>query len=143
MASNPRCVVDTNVLISALLSAEGVPNRVVDTVLHHGGLLLSTDVFEELEETLHRPKFDTYLRTEDREGYLALIQGASQFVEVTDHVEECRDPDDDKFLELAVNGNADVIISGDADLRVMNSFRGIPVLSPDEFLESEFVEKRG
>lgn len=109
-------------------------------MLRSGILLSSTEAFEELEATLHRSKFDPYLRSEDRESYLALIQGSSQFVDVTEHVEECRDPDDDKFLELAVSGNADVIISGDNDLRALNPFRGIPILSPDAFLESEFVE---
>lgn len=141
MASNPRCVFDTNVLVSALLSAEGASNRAVDTVLREGILLLSTEAFEELEATLHRSKFDSYLRAADREEYLALIQGASQFVEVTDQVEQSRDPDDDKFLELALSGDADVIISGDDDLQVLDPFRGIPILSPDEFLESDFTEE--
>ncbi len=52
----------------------------------------------------------------------------------------CRDPDDDKFLELALSGDADVIVSGDDDLLVLHPFRGIPILSCDAFLESDFVD---
>lgn len=53
----------------------------------------------------------------------------------------CRDPRDDKFLELAVNGRADVIVSGDKDLLALHPFRGIPILTPAEFLE--WVTGRG
>jgi putative PIN family toxin of toxin-antitoxin system len=137
MTNSPRCVVDTNVHISALLSAGSTSNRTIDTVLQHGVLLSSAETFAELEVSLHRSKFDSYLREDDREQYLALIQGASEFVEVTEHIEACRDPDDDKFLELAISGNADVIISGDDDLKVLHPFQAIPILSPDEFLESD------
>lgn len=138
MANDSRCVVDTNVLISALLSAEGASNEVVYTILRHGVLLASSATFEELESTLHRSKFDRYLRSGDREDYLTLIQGGSRFVEVTADIEVCRDPDDDKFLALAVSGGADVIVSGDADLQVLHPFRGIPILSPNAFLKSDF-----
>ncbi len=45
----------------------------------------------------------------------------------------CRDPNDDKFLELAVNGRADLIVSGDEDLLVLGAFRGIPIMTPARF----------
>jgi predicted nucleic acid-binding protein len=54
-------------------------------------------------------------------------------------VQGCRDPRDDKFLEVAFNGRADVIISGDADLLDLNQFRGIPILSPRDFLSYEMT----
>lgn len=92
------------------------------------------------EGDLNRPKFDGYLREGDRASYLALIQDTSRFIEITESIEKSRDSDDDKFLELALSGNADVIVSGDDDLLVLHPFRGIPILSPDAFLESEFVE---
>nr|WP_294518875.1 putative toxin-antitoxin system toxin component, PIN family [uncultured Rhodopila sp.] len=47
----------------------------------------------------------------------------------------CRDPTDDKFLELAVNGRTDLILTGDADLLVLNPFRGIPILAPAIFVQ--------
>jgi predicted nucleic acid-binding protein len=54
-------------------------------------------------------------------------------VEVTERLAECRDPKDDKFLELAVNGKATCIVSGDDDLLVLNAFRGVAILTPQEF----------
>lgn len=53
----------------------------------------------------------------------------------------CRDPDDNKFLELAVSGKAGVIISRDKDLKALHPFRETPIIGPDEFLGSEFVEQ--
>ena len=54
---------------------------------------------------------------------------------LTERVTACRDATDDKFLELAVNGKADVIVSGDADLLVLNPFRGIPIVTPAAFVQ--------
>jgi uncharacterized protein len=58
---------------------------------------------------------------------------AAELVTITERVTECRDQNDDKFLELAVNGHADVIVSGDADLLVLDTFRGIPIITPAAF----------
>ena len=55
---------------------------------------------------------------------------SAEYVEITERISACRDPTDDKFLELAVNGRADWVVSGDADLLVLSPFRGIPVVSP-------------
>ena len=54
---------------------------------------------------------------------------------ITERIAACRDATDDKFLELAVNGKADMIVSGDADLLVLNPFRGIPIVSPAAFVQ--------
>ena len=59
----------------------------------------------------------------------------SVFVEVIRHVKACRDPKDDKFLELAANGEADYLITGDKDLLELAPFEGIPVITPKEFLD--------
>lgn len=61
---------------------------------------------------------------------------SAELVAIAEPVVACRDPTDDKFLELAVNGHADLIVSGDADLLVLNPFRGIPILSAAAFLQS-------
>jgi len=58
-------------------------------------------------------------------------------VEITVYIKKCRDKNDDKFLELAVNDKAGFIVSGDEDLRVLSPFRKIPILSPREFLEAD------
>jgi predicted nucleic acid-binding protein len=64
---------------------------------------------------------------------LHVLAGA-ELVTITEQIVACRDPDDDKFLELAVNGRAELIVSGDNDLLSMESFRGIPIISPAGFV---------
>jgi predicted nucleic acid-binding protein len=59
----------------------------------------------------------------------------AELVTITERIVACRDATDDKFLELAVNGNADMIVSGDADPLVLNPFRGIPIIAPAVFVQ--------
>jgi uncharacterized protein len=54
---------------------------------------------------------------------------------IAERIVACRDPTDDKFLELAVNGRADFIVSGDTDLLALNPFRNIPIVSPAVFVQ--------
>lgn len=60
----------------------------------------------------------------------------AELVAITQRIAACRDPTDDKFLELAVNGRADAIVTGDADLLALNPFRGIPIVTPAIFVRS-------
>jgi uncharacterized protein len=53
---------------------------------------------------------------------------------ITTHIIACRHPPDDKFLSLAVSGNADLILTGDKDLLVLHPFRGIDILNPTDYL---------
>jgi predicted nucleic acid-binding protein len=63
------------------------------------------------------------------------VLAAAELVTITDRTTACRDPKDDKFLELAVNGRANLIISGDADLLALNPFREIPIVTPATFVQ--------
>ena len=107
--------------------------------MHAVFLLASRATFEELETRVDRRKFDRYVTDEDRSDYIALLRGSADFVQVTERVVACRDPKDDKFLELAVSGRADVLVSSDGDLLTLHPFRGIPILNPRAFLESTFA----
>lgn len=80
--------------------------------------------------------FDRYIDEEDRLKFLSLLIKEATLIEIDETIKECRDPKDDKFLELAVNGNANIIVSGDKDLQVLHPFRNIPILSPREFLDT-------
>ncbi|MCX5728009.1 MAG: putative toxin-antitoxin system toxin component, PIN family, partial [Nitrospirae bacterium] len=71
---------------------------------------------------------------DERTEFITALVREATLVEITDTVTECRDPKDDKFLELAVSGKATCIVSGDDDLLVLHPFRGIPVLTPRQFL---------
>jgi uncharacterized protein len=126
-----RYVVDTNVLISASLLANSPPAQVLQHVLKHARLVFSTATFSELETRLWRPKFDRYLSIEDRKWLLRDLQGVADWVEPTARgAARCRDPADEKFIQLAVAGDAKALISGDKDLLILKALDGIPVLTP-------------
>lgn len=137
MADRGRFVFDTNVIVSAVLMKKSVVREALDKARAAGETLLSLEVIGELHDVLSRPAFDRYIEEEDRLKFLTLLIREATLVEITEHVKECRDPKDDKFLELAVNGKADFIVSGDKDLQVLNPFRNIPIISPREFLDAE------
>lgn len=83
---------------------------------------------------LGRAKFDHYLSREDRDRFLEALIRESELVDILETVKACRDPDDDRILELAVNGYADFVITGDADLLAMDPFRGTRIVTPADFL---------
>jgi uncharacterized protein len=136
MANRGRFVLDTNVIVSALLMKKSVARDSLDKARAEGEILLSLAIIEELYDVLSRPAFDRYIDEEDRLRFLSLFIKEATLVEISEKIQECRDPKDDKFLELAVNGNATFIVSGDKDLQVLNPFRNIPILSPRDFLDT-------
>jgi putative PIN family toxin of toxin-antitoxin system len=81
-----------------------------------------------------RGKFDRYADPDRRMSFLATYLALCEHVAIDCSIQACRDPKDDKYLELAVSGGADVIVTGDAGLRSLHPFRGIALLSPAEFL---------
>ncbi len=132
-----RVVLDTNVLISATLLPVGQPRRVLDAVRDANGVLLfSHETFDELQSCLGRAKFDPYVSSHNRALYLAQLQAVSDWVSITGAKLGCRDPHDDKFLETALLGGADCLVTGDRDLLEMSPFRAIPILTPSALLES-------
>lgn len=135
MIPTRRWVIDTNTLISRLLLSHSVPAQAVTKALQHGDLLVSDATLEELAEVLERPKFDKYLSSEERRTFFTLLSRVAIRVEILRPILACRDPKDDKFLSVAVSGNADAIITGDEDLLELHPFLGIPIWTPKAFLE--------
>ena len=134
MTTKLRIVVDTSVVISAMLLPRSVPREVFDRAAAVGTLLVSAATIAELDEVLRRSKFDQYLPEEKRLEFLTALVREAEVVDVTESIAECRDPKDDKFLELAVNGGASHIITGDRDLLVLHPFRKIAIVTPQDFL---------
>jgi putative PIN family toxin of toxin-antitoxin system len=128
-----RVVVDTNVFVSAVLKANSLPFIVVHWIDRNGGLLKSTATEQELLAVLRRPYLERVMIPSFRDGLIKMLATA-ELVTITERLAACRDPSDDKFLELAVNGHADLVVSGDADLLALNPFRGIPIVSPAIFV---------
>ena len=127
-------VFDTNVLISAALFAASKPSLAVRWAAANEPILASVATLSELASTMEQPKFDRYVSRVTRREFLAFIHATVQFVTIRDTIRACRDPADDKFLEVAVNGEADALVTGDADLLVLSPFEGIPILTPIDWL---------
>ena len=128
-----RVVVDTNVFISAVLKGRSPPSDTVHLAAERDLLLKSATTEQELLITLARPRLAPLIP----QRFLAWLQdvlAAAELVPITERIVACRDPKDDKFLELAVNGHADIVVSGDADLLALNPFRGIPIVTPATFV---------
>ena len=134
MTREPRVVIDTNVFVSFFLRRGSTPWRVVRDVLECGELLVSDDTLAELAEVLRRPKFDRYVSRALREEFLDTLPEFATRVAITERIKACQDSQDDKFLEAAVNGQADFLATGDRALLAMKSFRSVVIVSPSAYL---------
>ena len=139
MPTDQRFVLDTNTIVSALLLRRSVSRQAFDTALAAGTLAVSLPVIEELNDVLKRPGFERYVREQERLEFLSALLREPLLVEVTETVRECRDPNDDKFLELALSADAMCVVTGDHDLLVLHPFRGIPILTPRSFLDHRWL----
>ena len=101
-----RYVIDTNLLVSRLLLPDSTVSTAVSRAVRDGALLFSNETISELIQVLSRSKFDSYVGKQERQHFIQLLIKISHKITITQKFEICRDPKDDKFLELAVNGNA-------------------------------------
>jgi uncharacterized protein len=128
-----RIVVDTNVFVSAALKQSSWPGELVRWLDRYGGLLKSAVTEAQVFGVLRRPYFVPRVSASFIDGVRRIFSRAEP-VTINERVVACRDPTDDKFLELAVNGRADVLVTGDLDLLVLNPFRGFPIITPRVFV---------
>lgn len=133
MSRTTRTVVDTNLLVSRLLVPSSIPGEAVRRAERAGAILVSAETLDELADVLNGPKLDRYVSIEERQEYLRLLLRIVEVVPVSHRVRVCRDPRDDMFLELAVSGEANFLVTGDRDLLELNPFRGIPIVTAAEY----------
>ncbi len=131
-----RIVIDTNILVSALLSKTSPPALALAHAIVHDQPLASTDTLRELMRVVKSPKFDPFVSLERRDALILRFAPLVELVEIIQPVRVCRDSDDDRVLEVAVNGLADLIISGDKDLLALDPFRGIRIVTPRAYLDA-------
>ncbi|MGI0479350.1 putative toxin-antitoxin system toxin component, PIN family [Geminocystis sp. CENA526] len=129
-----KFVFDCNVIISAFLFKKSQPRLALEKVKICGIILLSESIINELKNVIQRDKFDRYLSLTTRQELLNDLLELADKINPTETIIDCRDPKDNKYLELAVSGKAEYIITGDKDLLVLNPFREIKIIKPDEFL---------
>jgi uncharacterized protein len=132
-----RAVIDTNILIRSILNPNGPTGRILKELkAGRFHLLYSEPLLEELADVLGRPRFRNkyHVSADDVSDILSLIVQEGEEVSPSDSIEACRDPKDNKVLEAAFFGQADVIVTGDEDLFALHPFEGIQVLSLTAFL---------
>ena len=134
-----RVVVDTNIFVSAALKRSSWPGETVRWLDEFGGFLKSRVTEAQVLEVLRRPHLAANLSPSFFDNIQRIFSKA-ELVTIVERIAACRDPTDDKFLELAVNGRADVIVTGDLDLLVLNRFRGIPIITPRIFIHERTLE---
>jgi len=137
IASRPF-VFDSNVLISAALSAGGTARAAVNRATELGVPLFSDPTWTELVSRLGRAKFDRWASPAARLAFIESLSAFADWTEIAEAEMGCRDPADDKFLETAESGEALAIVTGDADLLTLHPWRGMPILSPADFLNAPF-----
>lgn len=128
-----RIVLDTNLVVSAILFPDSAPGRAMRKA--QTGVILASDATKlELIAVLERARFDRYVESGIRRTVAAEYVRKCEPIAIPFPIRACRDPRDDKFLELAVHGSANFLLTGDEDLLVLNPFHGIAILTPAVFL---------
>jgi putative PIN family toxin of toxin-antitoxin system len=127
-----RVVIDTNIWISFLIgkTLSGLSEAIISSQVI---VLFSNDLFSELIEVLNRPKFKKYFSASAIEELIALLHEKVELIEVINHFNDCRDPKDNFLLDLAVSGHANYLVTGDADLLILNPFHGVEIISYQVF----------
>jgi uncharacterized protein len=133
-----RVVIDTNVVVSRYLSSHGAPAQVFDSWQEKlFDVLVSEPILEEYERVLKYPHVRAKHQLSDTEiaQIIEDFANLAKIIQPTKHLAVITaDPDDDKFLECAVEGNAAYIISGNKHLYDLKAYRGIQIFKPAEFL---------
>jgi putative PIN family toxin of toxin-antitoxin system len=130
-----KFVIDTNVLVSSILIKKSSSDAALKKARSLGSLLFSEATFQELQTVLNRSKFDRYVSLQVRSEFIFRLRLASELVEILERVDLCRDEKDNKFLEVAINGRADYLITGDNDLLVLRPFQDVKIMTVNEFLD--------
>ncbi|MBN4056117.1 putative toxin-antitoxin system toxin component, PIN family [Rhodothermus sp. AH-315-K08] len=140
MSRRGRFVVDTNVLISSVIVDGGKAQQSLLKAADNGHYLISMETFAELREVLYRKRFNRFINNRGREQFLQDYLAKCVIVPVTDDLKACSDPKDDMFVDLAVSGKADFVITGNLKDFPRSPFKGVQIMSPAGFLEHSLVE---
>jgi uncharacterized protein len=132
----PNIVFDASSLVGALLKEGSMPERALIVARARDVICLSATVVDEIRSVFIRPKFHRYLAPRRTEQILDLLMAAALFVEPTETIADCRDPTDNKYLELALAAQAKAIVASDNDLLALDPWRGVRILTPAGYLAS-------
>jgi putative PIN family toxin of toxin-antitoxin system len=127
-------IFDASALVSAALKADSVPERALLRAEEVDVFALSAAVDAKIAEVLDRPKFAGAIPLARRQRVLEILRAAAVRFEPAVRVTDCRDPKDDKYLELALAAGVETLVSSDDDLLMLDPWRGVRILRPAEFL---------
>ena len=127
-------IFDASALVSAALKADSVPERALLRAEEVDVFALSAAVDAEIAGVLGRPKFARAIPLARRDRFLQILRRAAVWFEPAVRITDCRDPKDDKYLELALAAGAEIIVSSDDDLLVLHPWRGVSILRPADYL---------
>jgi len=122
------------IIFDAALKTDSIPARALLHAEEVDVFALSAAVDAEIAGVLSRPKFASAIPLARRERLLQILRQAAVWFEPTVRVTDCRDPKDDKYLELALAAGAETIVSGDDDLLMLDPWRGLRILRPADYL---------
>lgn len=127
-------VIDTNIVISALLTPQGSPGKIYQAIRSGSCVMVLTEALRrELKTVLEEPTLN--FPKDLIQECLQIIDQGAKFVQPMIPVSICRDPEDNKVLEAALAAFPDVVVvTGDQDLLTLKNFHDIPILSPREFI---------
>jgi hypothetical protein len=135
-----RVVLDTNVVVSGVIKEEGPPGQILSRLFQARQYIsvTSLEILAEIREVLQRPKIRRYHGWTDEEidAFVTFLYAESDVTEGTLTVNVARDPQDNKFLACASEGNADYLVSGDDDLLQIEVFERTQIVRPRVFLET-------
>jgi putative PIN family toxin of toxin-antitoxin system len=129
-------VFDASTVVSAALKTDSVPEQALLRAEEADVFALSTAVDIEIAGVLGRPKFARILTHERRAKILQILRDEAIWFDPAVRVFDCRDPKDNKYLELALAADAAIIVSSDDDLLVLHPWRGKSILRPADYLAS-------
>ena len=127
-------VVDTSTLISVVLKPQSVLGEAFKKIRKQYELVASLETLQELSGVLSRNKFDAFRPYGERMEFFELYCTMVKIYSITVSVNDCRDANDNKFLELALSSRATLILSSDPDLLVLNPYHNISIINPRSFI---------
>ncbi len=134
-SKNAYIVIDTNVLISAAILPKSKIGKLLELIADNFVIAQNESTFAELESRIQREKFDRYFGDNGRIVFLTRLAQTVENFPVETQFQISRDADDDKFIGLAIDSGATILISGDLDLKDVRTYKGIEILSPAQFFE--------
>jgi len=132
------------VLVSALIRPRGALGQILQLLRDEQfELIYAQSLLTEFLTVINRPRIREkyHIGQDDVSAVLALIVLRGRLVQPERRIRICRDPKDDKFLEVAIEGEAGVIISGDSDLLTLHPFQGVNIMSPLDFIKRYFPDE--